>query len=271
MSFTVLGAEGFIGGRVKARLAERGFEARTPPRAELPALSGDLGHVICAIGVTADFRRRPSDTIEAHVSLVGELLQRIRCQSFLYLSSTRVYAHASSTHEEAALPVRPADPDELYNVSKLAGEAICLRQSAHSVRVARLSNVYGLEPRSENFLPSLIRDALDRGRILLRSAAGSAKDYIADDAAADRLIDIALGGKHRLYNVASGVNTRAGEIAEAIGRAAGASVELEPAAPEVRFAPIDVSRLRAEFRHEPSPLLADLPALVAVYRRALRS
>ena len=271
MSFTVLGGEGFIGGRLKLRLAERGFEVRTPARAELPDLRGELGHVIYAIGVTADFRSRPWDTIEAHVSLPSRLLQGIRCRSFLYLSSTRVYAHALSTREEAGLPVNPSDPDELYNLSKLAGEAICLAQSAHTVRVARLSNVYGYEANSQNFLPSLIREALETGRIALRSAAGSAKDYVSVDAAADLLIDIALGGKHRLYNVASGVNTRAGDIAEAIGRATGATVEILPGAPEVSFAPIDVARLNAEFRHRPSPLLADLPDLVGVYRRERRA
>ena len=270
MSFTVLGAEGFIGGRLKARLVERGLAVRAPTRAELPAVEGDLGHVIYAIGVTADFRRRPWDTVAAHVSLLSEILQRVRCESFLYLSSTRVYARAPSTREDAALTVSPADPDDLYNLSKLAGEAICLAQSGGTVRVARLSNVYGFEAVSENFLPRLIRDALQAHRIVLRSAADSAKDYISVHAAADRLIDIALGGRHRLYNVASGVNTRAGDIAEAIGRAACASVEVEAGAPEVTFAPIDVSRLSAEFRHQPSPVLADVPDLVAAYRRELR-
>jgi nucleoside-diphosphate-sugar epimerase len=269
MTFTILGAAGFIGARLVARLGARGIPVRTPTRAELAALEGELGHVVYAIGVTADFRQRPWDTIEAHVSLVSTLLQRIRCASFLYLSSTRVYAHSASTREDVALAVQPADPDDLYNLSKLAGEAICLGQSTSTIRVARLSNVYGLEPASQNFLPSLIRGALRTRRMVLRSAPGSAKDYIAVDAAADRLIDIALAGRHRLYNVASGMNTRAGDIAAAIGRAAGASVEVEPGAPEVTLAPIDVARLGAEFRHAPSPLLADLPDLVAAFGREL--
>jgi nucleoside-diphosphate-sugar epimerase len=271
VSFTVLGAEGFIGAQLKARIAARGYEVRTPSRAALGDLGGDLGHVIYAIGVTADFRSRPRDTVEAHVSLVSELLQRIRWRSFLYLSSTRVYAHASSSHEDAALPVKPAEADELYNLSKLAGEAICLGHGGQTTRVARLSNVYGLELTSENFVPSIIRDALAKGRIVLRSAPESAKDYISVERAADRLIDISLGGMRRLYNVASGVNTKSGEIADAIGRATGASIEVVARAPEVSFAPIDIARLSAEFPHEPSALLAELPSLVDAYRRASRS
>ena len=267
MSFTLLGGEGFIGRRLQARLAERGIEARIPMRDEVSRLRGDLGHVIYGIGVTADFRARPWDTIEAHVSLLSDLLQRVRCQSFLYLSSARVYAHASSTLEDAALAVRPEDSDQLYNLSKLAGEVLCLAQSMRTIRVARLSNVYGYDAVSQNFLPSLIREAVQTGRIVLRSAAGSEKDYIAVDTAADRLIEIALGGRHRLYNVASGVNTRTGDIAEAISRLTGAATEIAPGSPEVIFPIIDVSRLSAEFRHQPSPLLADLPDLVAAYRR----
>jgi len=271
VSFTVLGGEGFIGGRLKARIAARGHEVRAPSRAELGDLGGDLGHVIYAIGVRAQFRSRLRDTVEAHVSLVGELLQRIRCRSFLYLSSTRVYAHASSSHEDALLPVKPADPDDFYNLSKVAGEAICLRHAAQTTRVARLSNTYGLEPTGENFLPSIIRDALGKGRIVLRSAPGSTKDYIAVDAAADHLIDIALGGRWRIYNVASGLNTRSGEIADAVGRAAAASVEVVTGAPEASVAPIDIARLSAEFPHQPSSLLADIPSLVEAYRRAAQS
>jgi nucleoside-diphosphate-sugar epimerase len=271
MIFTVLGAGGFIGTRLRAQLSALGHDVRCPSRADLTGLEGELGHVIYAIGLTADFRARWRDTIDAHVCLVNELLRRIRFQSFLYLSSTRVYRGAPSTQEDQALSVNPADLSDLYNLSKLTGEAICLNHPAPGARVARLSNVYGPDFNSQNFVSSLIRDALSARRISLESSLGSAKDYIFVDRAVARLIDISLRGRQNLYNVASGINTTNNDVAAAIARATGAKIEIEPAAPEIGFPPIDIGRLSGEFPHQPSSLVADLPNLINEFRRALHS
>ncbi len=269
MIFTVLGAGGFIGTRLKARLGALGHTVHCPSRADLAGLEGELGHVFYAIGLTADFRTNWRDAVDAHVCLVNKLLRRIRFQSFLYLSSTRVYRGAPSTREDQALSVIPADPSDLYNLSKLMGEAVCLNHPAPGTRVARLSNVYGPDFNSQNFVSSLIRDALTAGRVSLQSSLGSAKDYIFVDHAVARLIDIALRGRQRLYNVASGINTTNGDVAAAIARATGARIEVEPAAPEIGFPPIDIGRLSGEFPHGPCSIVADLPTLIDEFRRAL--
>ena len=92
-SFTVLGAAGFIGGHVRRRLEARGDAVRAIARGDaLP--DGDLGRVICCVGVTADFRTRPLDTIDAHVSYVADVVRRARFSS----SKTRsTIANASSS------------------------------------------------------------------------------------------------------------------------------------------------------------------------------
>ena len=72
-------------------------------RAALPALltgRRPAGHVIDCIGLTGDFRTRLLDTAEAHVSLVARCLAELCFDSFLLLSSTRVYTRASATHED---------------------------------------------------------------------------------------------------------------------------------------------------------------------------
>ena len=55
--------------------------------------------MIYAIGVTADFRTRPFETMEAHVSVLCEILRDARLDSLTYLSSTRLYGGAASTGE----------------------------------------------------------------------------------------------------------------------------------------------------------------------------
>jgi len=142
MRFTVLGARGFVGSHLVSFLENEGADCITPARAE-QLDGGNLGHVIYCIGLTADFRTRTFDTVESHVCALLDILKNCYYDSFLYLSSTRVYKNAQSTNEEAALRVTPHNPDDMYNISKIMGESLCLTIDNPSVRIARMSNVVG--------------------------------------------------------------------------------------------------------------------------------
>lgn len=264
-NFTVFGASGFIGHALVAHLRAAGHEVYAPARDER-LFERPLGHVIYSIGLTADFRQRPFDTVEAHVCLLAELLRWAEFDSLLYLSSTRVYAGASATHEEAPLQVNPTDPSDLYNLSKLMGEALCLHGGRPKVRIARLSNVVGLDTGSENFLAALIREALT-GRIVLRSDPRAAKDYIALDEVVALLPRLATQGHEKIYNVASGRNVRAEEIVAQLQALTGCAVESNAVPSGLTFAPIDVTRLKREFAFTARPLRAILPTLVEHWRR----
>ena len=137
--FTVLGAGGFIGRRLVLHLRAAGHEVLAVERAGLKGfLAGRFpaGHVIDCIGLTGDFRERRPETAEAHVGVVATALARDRMASFLLLSSTRVYARAASTREETELVVAPMVAGDVYNITKLAGEALCLGDPRAEVRVA---------------------------------------------------------------------------------------------------------------------------------------
>jgi nucleoside-diphosphate-sugar epimerase len=255
MSFTVLGAGGVIGRALTALLRSRGHDVRALARHDAWDWGADWGHVIYAVGLTADFRNRPFDTVEAHVSLLAGVLKRASFDSLLYLSSTRVYAGAERTVEQAPLHVNPSDPSDLYNLSKLMGEALCLAQPLPTIRVARLSNVIGGEDAdSPNFIAQLRREA-GTGCIRLLSALDSAKDYIHIDDACELLIDVATGGRERLYNVASGENVSHGRWAAHFKARTGCRIEVAPNAPLQRAAAIDVTRIRQEFGRTPRPAL----------------
>ncbi len=258
MSWTVLGSSGTIGRRLVARLRAAGQNVDTPGRGDAGLCRRPLGHVIYAIGLTADFRRRPYDTVHAHVSVLAELLQQADFASLLYLSSTRVYARAASGREDSPLPVLAQDPSDLYNLSKLMGESLCLQDARAGVRVARLSNVVGGEDAdSVNFVPSLVREARGGG-IVLQTAADSSKDYIHIDDVAELLPRIAAGGRERIYNVASGVQTTHAQWTAQLVARTGCAIEVAPGAPLVRFIPIDIERIRKEFDYQPRPVLATI-------------
>lgn len=252
--FTILGGSGAIGRRLIAHLAARGVEVFAPARGDDAIFSRPLGHVIDAIGITADFRTRPLETVEAHVCVLREILARANFSSLLYLSSTRVYATlppGEIVDEDTLLRVDPNSASDLYNLSKIMGESLCLHCGHAHVRAARLSNVVGGDDQdSQNFIPALIAEAKS-GRIVLRSARASAKDYIHIDDVAALLPEIAVRGRARLYNVASGIAITNGEWADAIAARTGCTIEETADAPVLRFPPISIARIREEFGASP--------------------
>ena len=267
--FTILGATGFIGSHLAGALRAKGAECITPGRGEPATTSSDLGHVIDCIGIN-DFIERPEAAIEAHAGHLVDLLGNSRFESFLYLSSTRVYRHAAETWEDAPPPVDPAAEIEFFNLSKLLGESLCLADPRPAVRVARLANVYGTEQLFEPiFLPTLIRDAVAEERVALSLSLASAKDYVSVADVAGLLPRIATEGRHRIYNVASGRNVANKDLIEALKRLTGCGVELAGGAIEVNFPPVRIERAREEFGFAPAQLLDELEGLVADARERL--
>jgi nucleoside-diphosphate-sugar epimerase len=265
--FTILGAGGFIGSALVGWLDSQDQLVHAVTRAALPALLAarrPCGHVIGCIGLTGDFRSRPIDTANAHVGLVARCLSALRFESFLLLSSTRVYRRASATQEDTVLPVLPADPSDLYNLTKLAGEALCLADPRQTLRVVRLSNVYGPAMPAESFLGEVLREGRLSGGVLFRQGPESAKDYIDIASVVRMLPAIATEGRRRIYNLGAGSNTSHATIAQRLNQALGWQVHFEAEAPTLQLMPIDTSRLDAEFGPTSSSLSADLPTLLAL-------
>lgn len=259
--FTVLGASGLVGAALVASLRALGHAVFAPRRGDPAIFDTPLGHVIYCIGMTADFRSKPFETAEAHVGVLSAVLSRASFDSLLYLSSTRVYGNADHAHEQAVLQVDPGDPSELYKLTKLTGESLCRSCGKPGVKVARLSNVVGADPASPNFLPSLIRDAL-AGRIELQSDPASAKDYILLDDVVALLPSIAVGGKHWLYNVASGTRLSHAQLVAALAGLTACATGVAPGAQRTDYPPIDIARIRDEFHFVAASVIDHLPRLV---------
>jgi nucleoside-diphosphate-sugar epimerase len=258
--FTVFGGSGYVGRHLVRYLESQGYSVLVPPRGGIPAGSTCLGHVIYAIGLTADFRRKPFETIDAHVSQAARILEGASFDSFLYLSSTRVYGAAAVGVESAPLVVDSSDSSDLYNLSKLLGESLTLHSERRITRVARLSNLVGGVCPSESFVTSLITEAQE-GRIVLRSALASSKDYLHVEDAVRMLTDIALRGKCSIYNVASGVGLSHALWVTALRERFGCSVSVVAGAPLMQFPPISVRRFQEEFAYRPGPALRALDDL----------
>jgi nucleoside-diphosphate-sugar epimerase len=265
MRFTVLGSSGFVGGHLAATLLREGHDVLKPGRADLGSLSGPLGHVIYTIGLTADFRTRPFDTVDAHVALLNALLRDADFESFTYTSSTRVYIGGIEGLETSRVSVSSLDPSDLYNLTKLTGESICFHCGRPNVRAVRLSNVIGTDTASSNFVFDIARDAL-RGHVQLKTDPASAKDYIGIDDVSALLTKIAVSGREKLYNLASGRKTMHREWLEALARMTGCTYAADAGAPVVGFPDVDIGRIQNEFGFEPRDVIAYLPAILTALK-----
>jgi nucleoside-diphosphate-sugar epimerase len=269
MKFTVLGSKGFIGSHIVKYLKEQNIDYFTPEIRKQSLFEGSLGHVIYAIGITADFREKPFDTVDAHVCNLKNFFKQAKFDSFMYLSSTRVYSESYSTNEDDPLTVKPLQTDNLYNISKIMGESLCMTLNNPNVRVVRLSNVFGTNFHSSNFLFSIIRDAVEKNKVILNTTFESEKDYVYIDDVIKVLPEISLKGKHRIYNVASGQNTKVKDIIRVLSNITNCTVEQSNKAINHFFPLININRIKSEFSFNPISLLSKLESLVHTYRKQI--
>ncbi|MGH8052125.1 MAG: NAD-dependent epimerase/dehydratase family protein [Arenimonas sp.] len=261
MRFTVLGGNGFIGSHLVAKWRAAGHEVLVPKHESRPDPKMNLGHVVYAIGLTGDFRSRPYDTIDAHVTTMEQWLRHSNFDSWLYLSSSRVYGTtANDTHEDAKISLLPGH-DALYDLSKLLGESLCYSQPRGEIRAARFSNVFGPRQSKQTFLGAILESARNHQEIRIHEHPESAKDYINIQDAIDCIEHIVLHGNHRLYNVASGQNTSHEDIAKCLMSKCSLKVSFEDYGDMRKFPLLNTDRLQSEFSFSPRSLLADLPYL----------
>ena len=262
---TVLGASGFIGAHLVARLQQLNVPYLAPDREE--ELAGkSLGHLIYCIGLTADFRHRSFETIDAHVCTLLKAIKESEFDSLLYLSSVRLYhGQEKSANEDDPVRVNPLHPDHLYNLSKAMGESLSLncRKPAH---VVRLSAVYGPDFASENFLSAIIRDAILKKKVVLETSLDSERDYVSVGDVVDLLIKISTGGRQRIYNVASGINVSHREVTRVVSEFTGCNVEIVDSAPKIASPIINIERIKEEFGFQPSRFLDDVGKLVDLFK-----
>ena len=123
--FTIVGS-GFIATSLTEYLEKEKYQYARLDLKSNKILNSSLGNVIYAIGITSDFDRNWYKAVDAHVCKLIELLKNSKFDSFLYISSTRVYQHSESTNEDNPIIIKPTQEHDVYNASKILGESICL-------------------------------------------------------------------------------------------------------------------------------------------------
>lgn len=266
MRYTILGSSGFVGSHLNAYLNGKSLDCFLPGKNYGFTKAENLGHVFYCIGLTSDFRTRPMETVKAHVCKLIEVIESCSFESFTYLSSTRVYSGSQVGREEGNLSVNASDNSDLYNISKLMGEAICLSVPNDNVRIARLANVVGNNFNSGDFIFSLIKDAVDHGEIELGVSPEFAKDYISIDDVVQLLLLISSTGKNRMYNVASGKPVSNSVLVDEIKKHTACTVRFAGIHQNLTFPIISNERIKKEFSFEVQEILPTIKSLVENYK-----
>ena len=268
LDFTILGAGGLIGSNLLSHLTENGCKVSTPTKVTSDVLKARHGHIIYCIGLTSDFRRRPLDTMQAHVCILRDLLEHTEFESLTYLSSTRVYHGASTTMENSALCVNPVNLEDLYAISKIAGESLCHQAGRENIKVLRLSNIVGFRKDSDLFIDELLNEIVTRKSLTLKSSLLSNKDYLCIDDAVKAIVAFAESKEAGCFNVASGINISNQMIIDQLMLNFHFELTTLEAAPVIEFMPINVEKIKKTFQFEPTQFSDYFPQFINFYKKS---
>lgn len=259
---TVFGS-GFIGSAIGECLKNSGKSVQIISRNNWPNAGSDLGNVIFTSGMTAGFRDNPIETAEVHVCYLANAIKIFDFNSFVYLSSTRLYINEPVAIEDCRISVDVSSSDSIFTSTKLAAEALLMSLNRSRICIARISNVYGGNDKSNNFLTSLIEDFKKEKNIIIRNSRNSEKDYIHIDDVVRYVVEISnsVGRNYNIYNVASGINITNSEIAK-IFRNNGSNVSFSNEENLIKFPAISTNRLVKEYGETQSDFSENLLNLI---------
>jgi nucleoside-diphosphate-sugar epimerase len=267
---TVLGASGFVGSNLVNILRQKNMVFNIVTRGE-ELSKQNLGHVIYCIGMTADFRTKPFETVEAHVSKLALILQTCIFESFTYLSSTRVYLKSKTVSgyltEKDDIVINSGDAFDLFAASKITGELVALNCGRENIKIVRLSNVFGADFLSQNFITSIVKDAIEHKKVELFTTADSSKDYISVEDVCYALIKLIECPDTGVYNLTYGKNTTNEIILNELQKLTGAQISYSTKAQRVIFQEISNAKINEAIGFTPKKnLITSLPEIISAYK-----
>jgi UDP-glucose 4-epimerase len=225
----ILGASGFLGRALHARLTRDGVEViahssrsldLTRPAA-LGALDGMLGPetaLVFASALTPDRGQTPA-TLLANTAMavhLGAYLEGRRLGRLVYLGSDAVYGfdHEMVTEDT---PVAPAG---YYGLAKYAAERVmetAARASAIPLLALRVTGVYGPGDPHGSYGPNAFARSLARDHSVRIFGAGEEeRDHVFVEDAAAITADLLRSGAAGVFNVATGQSCSFTDVVKAI-------------------------------------------------------
>ncbi|MEC6831858.1 SDR family oxidoreductase [Photobacterium toruni] len=264
--YTVVGGQGFIGSEIIKQLEERAHKVFIPERNDSRLYTDDLGIVIYCAGY-GDCKNNPLKVFNSNSALLASMLEHSVFDKLVYVSSTRLYMGQECASERDDLIVLTNDDRRLFNLTKLVSEELCLLSNKNTI-ILRPSNVYGLALKSPLFLPTIIRNAINNNQIDMYVTPDYKKDYISVIDVAYATCELAEKSElsQRIFNIASGVNTSACDIANLLRKETGCNINWHEVSVDDIFPVNDISMIKNEIIFNPKNVLDDLKLMIDEFK-----
>ena len=261
-NYTVVGGQGFIGTEIIKQLEEKAHNVFIPEKNDSRLYTDDLGIIIYCAG-HGDCKNNPLKVFNSNSVLLVNILKSSTFDKLVYISSTRLYMGQECASEFDDLSVLTVDNRRLFNLTKLVSEELCLLSDKETI-IIRPSNVYGLALNSPLFLPSIIRNAINNNQVDMYITPDYKKDYISVVDVAYAICELANKSKlsQRVFNIASGFNTSAGDIAELLSKETGCNINWHKGSIDEVFPVNDISAIKNEIIFNPKNVLDDLKIMI---------
>jgi nucleoside-diphosphate-sugar epimerase len=267
--FTLIGGQGFIGSEIAERLRSLKHLVFVPQKDDDKLFTQNLGTIIYCAG-HGDCVGNPSKVFNSNVLLLSQIIEESIFDKIIYLSSTRLYMGQTDSKEQCDLSILNNDDRRLFNLTKLVAEELLLK-SKKKLAIIRPSNVYGLALKSPLFLPAITRNAINTGKVDMYVSPAYTKDYVSVCDVAEMTIKIALTelNDQVIYNVASGVNVTAQQIADVLKSETDCDIIWHENETNEVFPETDISLIQQDFGFVPSQVLIDLKTMIDNFKVAL--
>lgn len=243
-SLTLIGATGLVGQEIKTQAVQMGLDVFEPTREKKSVILEEYhDHIIYCAGENKCLLETLDNVVEINSKLLAEIIKKQNFNHLTYFSSTRIYGESLNTSEDSEIVFDFNDNRALFNSSKILGESLC-HFSLKPVLIVRPSNIYGVTTSSKLFLPSITRDAINNGVVNMFVPQDYEKDYINVADIASLTLKLSVKKETGVFNLATGENVRADQIASILERETGCTTIWHPVNQKVeRFSSINTKKL----------------------------
>lgn len=253
----VIGAAGFVGGAIAARLEDDGVAVLRISRRELDLLAADaadkLGKLLNAgdavVAAAAKAPCKDSAMLIENMRMARAMVQAIAMAKVAHvvnISSDAVYADSAQPLTETSC----ASPGSLHGAMHLAREVIFKSEQSAPLAILRPTLLYGAADPHNGYGPNRFRRLASKGEdIVLFGKGEERRDHVFIDDVAELAARVLCRRSTGVLNVATGAVHSFAEIAERVsgGRSAIRTAPRSGPMPHNGYRPFDISACRAAF------------------------
>lgn len=256
----IMGAKGFVGGAIAARLARDGIPLLALGRPQLDLLAAGAAEKLAPllkpndafVAVSALAPCKDSAMLVQNMIMVRAMVQALAkapVAHVLNISSDAVYADSDDPLTETSC----AEPGSLHGAMHLAREVMFRAEARSPLAILRPSLLYGASDPHNGYGPNRFRRLAAKGETITLFGEGEERrDHVFIDDVGELVVRVLLRKSQGILNIATGHVHSFRDIAEKVVRLSGKSVVIKVTPrsgpmPHNGYRPFDIAGCRSAF------------------------